>query len=117
MSAQAGLWYFDGRLPDRELLKRIDNALMEYGPDGGSVRTSGPIWMLYKALHTTRESRIERQPYESSRSNVMMWDGILDNRDELVSQLSNDLTGDRTDVAIVMAAYERWNTECFRKLI
>jgi asparagine synthase (glutamine-hydrolysing) len=41
---------------------------------------------------------------------VITWDGRLDNRDELMPQL-------HTDLAIVAAAFERWRTDSFAKLI
>src|SRR5258708_14590874 len=117
MSAQAGLWYFDGRPLDQGFLEKVEDALLQYALDGGGQHCSGSIGMWYRAFQTRRESRIEKQPYVSDLGNVMTWDGRLDNRDELIPELCNDLTEDQTDVAIVMAAYERWRTDCFSKLI
>ena len=45
------------------------------------------------------------------------WDGRLDNRAELISELRDSLTIDSTDVAIVATAYEKWGANCFAKLI
>jgi len=38
-----------------------------------------------------------------------MWDGRLDNRNELIAQLCNDMTDDQSDVAIVAAAFDSWD--------
>jgi asparagine synthase (glutamine-hydrolysing) len=73
--------------------------------------------MLYHALHTTRESRREIQPDVSRSGCVITWDGRLDNRVELIHQLSTSLSIDSTDVSTVSAAYEQWRADCFAKLI
>ncbi len=74
--------------------------------------------ILYRAFHTTKESRREKQPHLSSSSGaVITWDGRLDNRAELISELSDSLTNGSTDVAIVAIAFEKWGANCFAKLI
>ncbi len=117
MSAQAGVWNFDGKPVDEGFLGKLSRAIEQYGPDGGSAYVSGPIAMVYRAFHTTQESHLESQPYVTSRGTVITWDGRLDNRDELISQLREEMTADRTDVAIVAAAFEGWGTDCFRRII
>src|SRR6266478_5510687 len=116
MSAQAGVWNFDGEPLDEAFLETLASAIDQYGPDGRNVYIEGSIGMVYRAFHTTAESRIECQPYVT-REAVITWDGRLDNGDELLTQLSEDLTDDRTDVAIVAAAFERWGPDCFRRII
>jgi asparagine synthase (glutamine-hydrolysing) len=117
MSAQAGVWNFDGAPANRELLANISQSISQYGPDEERTYFSGPIGMLYRPFHTTKESRLEHQPHVSSRGNVIMWDGRLDNREELIPQLCDDLSPEQTDLAIVTAAFERWETDCFRRLV
>ncbi len=48
---------------------------------------------------------------------MITWDGRLDNREELIGELREGVTGNFTDVAIVSAAYEKWSTNCFARLI
>src|SRR5882762_2748989 len=117
MSAQAGVWNFDGKPVDPGLLRMLSESLKQQGPDGESRFLDVSIAMLYHPFHTTLESRIEKQPYRSSIGLVFTWDGRLDNREELIRQLHNDLTDDQSDVAIVAAAFERWGRNCFRQLI
>ncbi len=117
MSVQAGILNFDGRPVDRAFLGKLSAAIEQYGPDGGDTHIEGPLGMVYRAFHTTLESRLERQPHRSAQGIAITWDGRLDNRDELISQVWDKLTDERTDVAIVMAAYEKWGTDCFSKLI
>ncbi|MCU1295741.1 MAG: hypothetical protein JWO91_19 [Acidobacteriaceae bacterium] len=117
MSVQAGIWNLDGGPVDRQLLLKISRRLADYGPDGEATYFDGPVGMLYRPFCTTPESRVEHQPQASCTGKSMTWDGRLDNRDDLISELSADLTSDRTDVAIAMAAFERWGPRSFAKLI
>jgi asparagine synthase (glutamine-hydrolysing) len=147
MSCQAGIWNFDGKPVDRVFLARLGASILQYGPDGADEYgrggpgeyVHGNVAMIYRPYSTNKESRLERQPYVTYNKdtgevrNVMTWDGRLDNRDELIRALSyeldarhkkerkdssgNGVAATYTDVAIVMAAWEAWGTECFKRLI
>jgi asparagine synthase (glutamine-hydrolysing) len=117
VSVQAGIWNFDGRPVDRRLLDGFSEALKEQGPDGEFCRVDGPVALLYRPFHTTAESRHEKQPYVSHRGFVITWDGRVDNREELAFDLGHDVTTDDTDVALLAAAFDRWESECFRRII
>lgn len=117
MSVQAGIWNFDGRPVDRELLADFSESLQPQGPDGESSYLDDSIGMLYRPFHTTAESRREKQPYRSRRGFVVTWDGRLDNRDQLIADLRSELDNAPTDVAIVATAFDRWETDCFRRII
>lgn len=117
MSVHAGIWNFDGRPVDRKLLGDFSYALKQQGPDGEFCYVDSSIALLYRPFHTTAESRQEKQPYRSQKGSIVTWDGRLDNRDEVISALSNELEMNPTDVAIVAAAFDRWETDCFRRLI
>lgn len=117
MSVQAGIWNFDGRPVEPELLESLSASLRQQGPDGESRYVNGPVALLYRPFHTTAESRQERQPYTSRRGLVLTWDGRLDNREALISDLSSELDASPTDAAIVAGAFDCWNTDCFRRII
>lgn len=117
MSAQYGIWNFGGKPAELTWLERVESLIARYGPDGSNSYVRGALGMLYRAFNTTKESRLECQPLVSSQGNVMMWDGRLDNRSDLLQQLQGTFLPEPTDVAIAMAAYERWGTDCFRRLI
>ena len=117
MSVQAGIWNFDGRPVDHKLLADISESLKHQGPDGESCHVDGSVALLYRPFHTTAESRREKQPYFSRRGFILTWDGRLDNRDALIPELRSELEANPTDVAIVAAAFDRWETDCFRRLV
>lgn len=117
MSVQAGILRFDGQPPDRKLLAKLNAGLAQYGRDGLSVFAHGSILMLHRALHRTSESHLEKQPLATSQGNVIVWEGRLDNRDELAAQLSDQGTTLMTDADVVAAAFDRWGEGCLAKLI
>lgn len=117
MSIQFGRWNFDGEPVDRDYLEKISPLIAPYGPDGAGSYSNGNISILYRAFHTTKESRRESQPHATSSGTFITWDGRLDNRAELIGRLGDLVTAHSTDVEIVSAAYEYWWEDCFAMLI
>lgn len=117
MSVQAGIWNFDGRPVDPELLESLSESLRQQGPDGESCYVGGSVALLYRPFHTTAESRREKQPYTSRRGFILTWDGRLDNREVLIADLRSDLDASPTDLTIFAAAFDRWDTDCFRRIV
>jgi asparagine synthase (glutamine-hydrolysing) len=117
MSVQYGRWDFEGQPPASDYIEKVSAALAPYGPDSNESYSEGGVRILYRAFHTTKESRREQQPHVSSSGAVIIWDGRLDNRADLIEELRDVLAFDSTDVTIVAAAYERWGANCFAKLI
>lgn len=117
MSVQFGKWHIDGRPVSVEDLEKVKPMIAPYGPDHcGTYRTHG-IGVLYGAFHTTKESRSAQQPHVMDSGSVLVWDGRLDNRDELIRQLGDHVTLDSADVSIVAAAYQEWGTGSLARLI
>lgn len=117
MSVQFGRCTFDGKPVDPNEFDRVRPLLVPYGPDGEGCLCKDNIGVLYRAFHTTKESRNELQPHTSSSGLVITWDGRLDNRQELLNQLHCQISHRCTDLEIVSAAYEAWGTDAFARLI
>jgi len=117
MSVQFGRWNFDGQPPAPDYIERVSAILAPYGPDSNESYTKDGVRILYRAFRTTRESHHEKQPHISVSGAVITWDGRLDNRADLISDLRAGLTTNSTDVDIVAAAYEECGVDCFAKLI
>jgi asparagine synthase (glutamine-hydrolysing) len=115
MSVQFGIWNFDSKPVDTRVLEAADSFLSPYAPDGVSRYCKQGVALLHHALHTTVESRHEKQPYVSGSGCVFVWDGRLDNREDLSRELG--LASHSTDVEIVAASFDRWGTDCFAKLL
>ncbi len=117
MSVQFGKCNFDGKPVNPKDLNQVRPMLAPYGPDGEGYICRDNFGVLYRAFHTTKESRNELQPYLSASGTVITWDGRLDNREELIGQLHGALPPASTDLEIVAATYECWRTDAFARLI
>src|SRR5882724_10466779 len=117
VSVQFGRWHFDGLAADQDFLAKAVRILCPYGPDGGGSYIKDGVGIFYRAFHTTEESRREAQPYRTRSGAVFTWDGRLDNRAGLARELKENLTPGATDLAMVAAAYELWDTASFAKLV
>lgn len=117
MSGLAGILNFDGAPVDPKVLDALAHRLANHGPDGGGQKRGAGVAMVFRAFHTTRESRFERQPLVTTAGHMLVWDGRLDNRAELISQLRPDLETCPTDAEITTASYLRWNANFLSHLI
>ncbi len=116
MSVQFGRWNWDGKPVDQTYLAMVKPVIAPYGPDGEGAYAISNLSILYRAFHTTKESRRETQPHVTESGVVITWDGRLDNRAELIRHMRETLTISATDVSIVAAAYAEWGANCFAKL-
>jgi len=117
MSGIGGIFNFNTPFGDENALLALGEALISRGPDGGRNVHRGPVGMAHRAFHTNRESRLESQPFTTRFGQMLALDGRLDNRDDLLTYFPRGFEDDRTDVALVMAAYLKWGTEFLPKLI
>ena len=90
MSVQFGKCNFDGKPVDPKDLDEVRPVLAPYGPDGEGYICKDNVGILYRAFHTTKESRREIQPHVSPSGFVLTWDGRLDNREELIGELISE---------------------------
>jgi asparagine synthase (glutamine-hydrolysing) len=116
MSVQFGKWNFDGRPIDPACLRKVEDIMAPYGPDGITTLIIENVALAYGAFHTTAESRREYQPLKMPSGSILMWDGRLDNRAELLEVLKDAVDTKSTDIDIVAAAFTRWENDCFARL-
>lgn len=117
MSVQFGRWSFPGRKPAAGYWERAEQMLAPYGPDGAGRYSDQSVDIIYRSFHTTRESRREQQPHRLLCGAMLIWDGRLDNREELQREIPGHLPLESSDVEIVAAAYDQWSTNCFARLV
>ncbi len=115
MSGFAAVYHGDGRSVDPAQLRRMTDAVAHRGPDARGEWAEGPIGLGHRLLYTTPESLSERQPARDAAGECrLVWDGRLDNRDELIALLEGtegEPVG-RTDPDLVVGAYRRWGPAC-----
>ena len=117
MSIQFGQCELGGApLAEREF-EKASEILTRYCRDNQATYRDTNVAMLYQPFPTTEEANREVQPHALGSSAVITWDGRLDNATDLLRELGEPISSAQTDVTIVAAAYERWGTNCFGRLI
>lgn len=117
MSAIGGVFNFHSKPIDPDLLGRLWIGLSDRGPDGGDVLIDGAVGLCYRGFHTNRESRVESQPFVSRDRCVLVFDGRVDNREELITKIGGVHRAQTTDVEIVMAAFLKWGDDFAAHLV
>src|SRR6476620_1703408 len=105
MTGIAGVWNLDGRPADTRLLVRMGSAILHRGRDQSATWSHQAIGFIARVGVVTPPSADERQP-STDGQHSLVFDGRLDNREELLSELAgNGLASDPSDPALVLAAY------------
>ncbi len=107
MSGIVGIWNLDGRPLEEGLCSRLSATLAHRGPDGGGMWQQGPVGLACQLMRVTPESAQETQPLVHPLGAVLVFDGRLDNREELLGLLkaSSEVDASSPDPALVLAAY------------
>lgn len=120
MSAIAGILHFHGAPLEPSLIEKLSGAMKRRGPDAQTRWVQGPVALGHCMLRATPESLEEHQPLASRDKNlVMVWDGRLDNREELQRQLNaaGAVLRDRSDAELALQAYAAWGEDCPGRLL
>jgi asparagine synthase (glutamine-hydrolysing) len=117
MSGLAGLWNLDGQPADRKILESIAAAIAHRGRDHFGIWSQGPAGLACQLLRVTPESAGECQPAIDGPGHVLVFDGRLDNREELLATMTaTGLTPASPDSSLVLAAWREWGDGFLRRL-
>lgn len=119
MSAIAGIIHFDGAPVERAELERMSQALQPFGRDGVRLGGAEGAGFVVRTTIITPEDRLDRQPVTLDAGGLLVFDGRLDNRPDLLLRLG---LGDRegralSDAALVGRVWERWGRDGLIHLI
>jgi asparagine synthase (glutamine-hydrolysing) len=119
MSGIAGIIYLNQQDLSTTQLLKMKHKLIHRGIDGINLYLHKNIGLLHLMLHVTPESIGEQQPFTSKAQNTITADARIDNRNELIEELSLKPTYSEyiTDSEIILAAYEYWQDDCLYHLI
>jgi asparagine synthase (glutamine-hydrolysing) len=106
MSGISGAWNLDGRPLDGRVLSGVSAQLHHRGLDGERARIDGAVGFACQHFWVAAEDHGAYQPIVGASGTMLMMDGRLDNRAELVSMLRLDRAV--SDSQCALSAYERW---------
>jgi asparagine synthase (glutamine-hydrolysing) len=109
MSGIAGIFNLDGRPVQPSQLQAMISAMPHRGPDGCSTRVVGRTGLGFAAMHTTPESTKETQPWGDESGEIwVVFDGRLDNRDDLTSATHDHglHLRNESDIELVLRTYQ-----------
>ena len=117
MSGMCGIFHRDGETVARAWLERMLDLLHHRGPDRRSTWVSGGVGLGHAMLCTTPESLDEMLPHATAGDRYAITaDARIDNRAELTAALEAELETDRSDSALILAAYRKWGEACPERL-
>jgi asparagine synthase (glutamine-hydrolysing) len=120
MSGIVAIFNLDGRPASLPLVGRILDRLEHRGTDDRGVWADGNIGLGHRMRWSTPESLNEKLPFKSIESGfVISCDARIDNRDELLGQLSfgQKPVAEISDSEIILQAYEKWGEDCPQHLV
>jgi asparagine synthase (glutamine-hydrolysing) len=106
MNGIAGVWSREGRPIDRRVVGMMSEKLHHRGRDGEHIHLSGTAGLACQHSWVTPEEQGEHQPLVGASGAVLVLDGRIDNRDELIAALGLETSA--SDARCVLAAYETW---------
>jgi asparagine synthase (glutamine-hydrolysing) len=120
MSAIAGIVSLNDQAGDRATLERMESLLQPYGRDAQHHLQYGVIGLIHTLLRTTPEDSFDHQPLVHRASGfALLFDGRLDNRDELIEKLGLSAREALilADSTIVLHACLKWDIDAVKHLI
>jgi len=112
MSGIAGVYRTDGHAVAACELDAMSGALAHRGRDAAGQWSDGPVGLVHRLLATTRASAAVEHPVTDAAGAMrLVWDGRLDNRDELGAG------ADESDEAVVVRAYTRFGDDLPSRLL
>ena len=117
MSGIAGIWNLDGRQLEKPLLARIGSTIAHRGGDFTNSWCNSAVGFIAHVTRISAESASERQPLNDAHGNALIFDGRLDNREELLSQIgASRISAQSPDSELIFEAFHRWGGACVSRL-
>ncbi|HKW17041.1 MAG TPA: asparagine synthase-related protein [Terriglobales bacterium] len=114
MSAFGGILSFNkDRRFEASVVETFERCLPNTEKDGSCSCRFTSLGIVFRPFHTTPESHREQQPVVDG-DYVFVFDGRIDNRDDLSRRLK---LVDPTDVELFVSCYKAFGNECFLKLL
>ena len=119
MSGISAIVHLDGSPVFQSDVERMAKVLRPYGPDRQRTLVRRNAAFAFCLHQLTPEDGLEQQPLVYANRFVMLFDGRIDNRDEL-SQALNLASSDlqlTPDSMIAMRLFDRWGEGAFERIL
>ena len=118
MSVIAGMVHLDGAPAGRDAVERIAARLGSRAPDGCSIMCTGSASVLYGRLDVTPGAERDTQPLADPRTALLIvFDGRIDNRSDVIDALELDAGAHTSDAALVLQAHIVWGEGATERLL
>src|SRR5262245_43390374 len=119
VSGIAAVFHFDGSTVPQPEIERVGNVLKAYGPDRQKILTRGCAAFAFCLHCFTAEDSLERQPLLLANRFVLLFDGRIDNREELGDALGIQASelGTLSDGALALELFDRWSSRGFERIL
>jgi len=109
MSGISGIWNLGGQPVSGALLASMSTRLAHRGGDHDGQWLHESVGLACQLLRITPESAAETQPALHRSGTVLVFDGRLDNREDILAQLREEpgLTTRSSDPDLILALYQR----------
>ena len=118
MAGILGLWNLDGRPVETSELARLSATLSHRGTDGEGLEIHGSMGLACRLSRITPEAALEIQPVVDVTGAALVFDGRLDNREELLAVLqpAADISADSSDPTLALALYRTYGDKFAERL-
>jgi len=118
VSGLLGVWNLDGEPVARETLAAMAANIAHRGGDGLDFWIEGPAGLACHLWRITPESSFEHQPLADTHGHVLLFDGRIDNRADLIATFEPADGGEQlSDADLVLMAYRRWGRKAMAHLV
>ena len=115
MCGIAGIIENRGKEVSRTSLKKMTDSIAHRGPDDEGIFLSGTIGLGHRRLSILDVSSAGHQPMPNKDGTLWItFNGEIYNYIELKKELGGKYQSN-TDTEVILAAYEKWGTECVKK--
>lgn len=118
MSGLTGFWNLDNTPGDPAIAATMAATLAHRGDAAAAALwCEGAVCLGAQVLRVTPESHQEQQPLADACGHVLVFDGRLDNRNDILRALKSERPAlDVPDPALVLAAWREWGEGCLARL-
>ncbi|KPF44265.1 asparagine synthase [beta proteobacterium AAP121] len=106
-----------GRLPDTDVLRRMNASQSHRGPDEGSVHVEPGVGLGHRRLSVIDVATGQQPLFNEDGSVVVVFNGEIYNYQELIPELQalGHVFRTRSDTEVIVHAWESWGERCVER--